>query len=64
MANKIFATVCEAESKGVKFSVQCFCAETHTMQLQEEKKIAVSLGLENSEITQQMGFSVVKNASS
>jgi hypothetical protein len=64
MANKISATVYAAESIGVKFAVQCFCAETHTLQLQKEKKIAVSIGLQNSEITQQMGFSVVKNASS
>ncbi len=63
MANKISATVYEAESIGVKFAVQCFCAETHTLQLQKEK-IAVSIGLQNSEIIQQMGFSVVKNASS
>jgi hypothetical protein len=37
MANKIFAIVYEAESIGVKFAVQCFCAETHTLQLQKEK---------------------------
>jgi hypothetical protein len=48
----------------VKFAVQCSCSETHTLHLQNEKKIAVSIGLQNSEITQQMGFSVVKNASS
>jgi hypothetical protein len=64
MANEISATVYEAESIGVKFAVQCFCAETHTLHLQNEKFFAVSIGLQNSEITQQMGFSVVKNASS
>ncbi len=64
MANKISATVYEAESIGVKFAVQCFCAETHILQLRKEKKIAVPIGLQNSEITQQMGVSVVKNASS
>jgi hypothetical protein len=64
MANRISATVYEAESIGVKFAVQCFCEETHILQLQKEEKIAVPKGLQNSEITKQMGFSVVKNASS
>jgi hypothetical protein len=34
MANKISVIVYEAESIGVKFVVQCFCAKTHTMKCQ------------------------------
>jgi hypothetical protein len=55
------AKVYEAERTGVKFATKLQCRNSH-LAVTERTKFAIRIGLLNPEITQQMGFSVVKKA--
>ncbi len=55
------AKVYEAERTGMKFATKLLCRNSH-LAVAEITKFAIRIGLLNPEITQQMGFSIVKKA--